>query len=341
MAERLRAACVSASPALTAKVLATPPLPFANPPATLAAPNASASDVWPIATQFLAGTQYRSPTNPRGWNPVIFPGFTTAAPLAEQQSTWLNGFTSYMTNTGFPRGRAVRARGWIFWDGFTGQEFPELLWDGDPEYEVPEVPRSSVQAALAFCAANGQPGGMTIRPTIRNQAELSQKYGPDPMATYRAKLTRAVADGGRFFWFDSSLKGSEGQTYLEATQYFTQSEAAALSAEYPDAYMVWEWYHETYKPVPRLRAYHDPGYGYLPSDVPDDDSWDAYAQFYFGNTTNPRDPAQAAVLAAQFRRGARLLLYCGADFELEGQPGYTTDQQRADLWALWLQNYPF
>jgi hypothetical protein len=287
--------------------------------------------------------------HPRRWNPNIFPHLNRTAPVETQQAQLLSDLKAYSLAQLFPHAEAIGADLVLFWDGFNGWEHPEITLNGDPSYYPPEFTQAMKREYTAWCLSHGFRCGECIRPTVRDAVNLTQLYPADPQALYNQRVAASIADGCSGWWFDSSLFGTEGQTPLEANQFFPKPGIAAMAAAHPDCEFFFEWYdHANYADIPNLWAWHDPagtpgvvGYnpdaGYLPSDVPDDPAWDAHGIYYADQRVDPRDPVQRAALAASYARGARIFLYAGADFD--PGTGYSTGAQRADLYALWLANY--
>lgn len=309
----------------------------------------AAADRSPVATTLLAAPEFTW-YHPRGWNPNLFPHLNKDDSLSTQQAQWLSDIKANAVAYWFPNAAAVRSTTFLVWDGFSGEESSLTAYNGEPSYYPPEAPQSSKREFTAFCAAHGFSVGECVRPTVLDQVGHTQLYPADPMALIRQKVAAAVADGVTRFWMDSFLKGDEGQPAATGNRFFTKAEVAGLAADFPQCQFYVEWWDpENYPDIPNVWGYHDPagvpgvaGYdpdaGVLPFDVPDDLAWDAHLIYYDDDRVDPRNPAIAAGLAAAFRRGARPTLYVGPNFAMAN--GLFTDDQRARIYAIWLDNYP-
>ncbi len=289
----------------------------------------------PVGTTFLASDEYRW-FHPRGWNPSIFPNLDQNASVEVQQTQWLSDLIIACDTLFIPNTLAVGGQGVLFWDGMNGQEHDApISYIGDPSFYVPEAPQTSVRAVTAHLAAAGLKAGTIIRPTIFNNTNGTQIYSADSVQVYTDKTNAAIADGFSMAWMDSALDGPEGGSTLTGNSFFDITKLTNFAYTFLDFQFFFEWWSTDYIGLDNIFAYHDPAPGYLP-DFVEDPAKDKYAIFSFDQRSDPRNSTKAEEMAASFRRGARIFLYVGANFLTNA--GYT-DDQRATLYKLWLDNY--
>jgi hypothetical protein len=303
-------------------------------PAGTASDPSNWTDRSPIATYGFSDPSYRTTTNPRSWNPSIFPGFTTDWPLAQQQSFWRD---SAVANTAQCLARALawpsRAQALISWDGWTGQEYNHpVSYVGDPRYRPAEVTEPAVADCCALIAAAGLMPGTIIRPTEYSATPPgSQTYGSSSLETLRQKVIYGRTLGFRLFYCDSSVFGVPGADFLDFSQparLFTHAEAAALAGEFGDCLFVFEITDPTYDDIPNLQALKYPtGYLLGPNLSPERDfhgvRWTDLAE-------DPGDPATLALVGDTYARGAIPLITALSDLF----------QARSLAWSqLWLDRY--
>lgn len=275
-------------------------------------------DFGPVAVLVLSGAEYQSPTNARGWNPNIFPGYDDTAPLATRQSVWLAGLNNWLDADTLPKCAAIRARALSFHDGLNGQKFTHPVdYNGDPRTYADEAPQASVRSVTAKLAAADLGAWTIMRPTVQDPAGVNvppfgQAYEVDPVATVQSKISTWKADGGTGAYMDSFVKDT---SYTR----FTAADLNSWLATAPGFQMTCElWDENTYPAIPGVRVLHwppdgtDPG-GYLPGPAEgghtDRPEWDYRGHYYISVTRDdPADSANATRLAAAYARGAQLYL---------------------------------
>jgi hypothetical protein len=218
----------------------------------------AAFDRRPIGVVTLAGAEYRSRQNPRGW----FPDFhgTGAAALDARDPTYARRFAQRLTDHADRCAKWARAQDCqavLVWD-VEGQEFqPTVGYVGDPRVLPPEM---TIELAQAFSKKFSE-AGIRVGGTIRPQMLLQTPYGPrqartgDPSIgiTEKVNYARRVF-GWRIFYVESNTTAdsyADGKPHPLPAEVFRK-----LSAAFPDCLFVTEF------------AADDGSYAKLPAVLP-------------------------------------------------------------------------
>lgn len=273
-------------------------------------------DSAPIGYITLADPSFANgTTNLRGWNTGgIFTGYSDLDPLATRQTVWSATRSIYFSSTAIRIAVLAGCRGIIVHDGYNGQQYPHpVSYLADPSFFQPEAPQSAVQAAVNQIVAAGLQAGTIIRPTVWDNTGVAsgaygQPYGPDSVATVRAKLAAWYGMGGRMIYFDSSVSN-------ETETLFTTAQVQGWLDEFPGITILFEWYNGLFAGMPGVRALHQPTPGgYLRvGGMQETPEWDPNGSYWLSTTTDdPADASDIARLSAAYQRGAQLYLYCGS-----------------------------
>jgi hypothetical protein len=216
----------------------------------------------PIGWFTLADLGYRSPTNVRGWDPNVFPGWTDAldwtdpVQLAAKRAAWRAAYLAYLPGV-IARTTAVAGQGLISWVGFTGLQFDEpVSYPGDPRYYPPEVTEQAVVDGNALITAAGLKPGVIIRPTGFTETppgsgNYTLTYPADPVAEMEAKIDYTRGIGSRIFYVDSSVKQL---SEVDPMQFFTRDDLLPWATAYPDCLFLFEFLSPSCDDLPNVNA---------------------------------------------------------------------------------------